>query len=43
MAVRAQQITKEFQIQFIVLDNEHPFCHALDPCFAGADLGDECT
>ena len=23
----AQQIAEEFQIEFVVLDNEHPFCH----------------
>ena len=37
--VNAQQIAKEFQIEFIVLDNEHPFCHASFPTdFPGNDL-----
>ena len=39
IVVRAQQIAKEFQIEFIVLDNEHPFCHARFPTeFPGNDL-----
>ena len=26
--VRPQKIAEQLQIEFIVLDNEHPFCHA---------------
>jgi hypothetical protein len=27
MAMRAQQIAKKFEIEFVVLDNEHALCH----------------
>ena len=37
--VHAQKIAKEFEIEFIVLDNEHPFCHASFPTdIPGIDL-----
>jgi hypothetical protein len=27
MPVRAQQVAKKFEIEFVVLDNEHALCH----------------
>ncbi len=26
--MRTEQIAEKFEVQFVVLDNEHPFCHA---------------
>lgn len=33
MLMRAQQVAEQFEIEFVVLDNEHPFCHARDHTF----------